>query len=202
MRWAPNNSLQPWILCLTRHSEPTYNNQTDECHTSNPNLVCSVYGRVLTLQASEISILFTKMFTVVWEILIAFVNDSVADWSSDLHLLLTYYGLYIHLPHTGMILSLRPANKRRRYKVTPSLIGLAQTCNQPCHILSSTLCKHVYVYCHSVCNVIRQINMLSFTMNYHYSYRNPGMQFTINNDKIKLDKLIQWLPTAVSCLNS
>ena len=27
----------------------------------------------------------------------------------------------------GLILGLRPANERRRYKVTPSLIGLAQT---------------------------------------------------------------------------
>ena len=30
----------------------------------------------------------------------------------------------------GMILSLRPANERRRYKVTPSLIGWAQILNQ------------------------------------------------------------------------
>ena len=28
---------------------------------------------------------------------------------------------------TGLILGLRPANERRRYKVTPSLIGWAQT---------------------------------------------------------------------------
>ena len=38
----------------------------------------------------------------------------------------------IHLAHTGiaftgLILGLRPANQRRRYKVTPSLIGWAQT---------------------------------------------------------------------------
>ena len=31
----------------------------------------------------------------------------------------------------GLILGLRPANERRRYKVTPSLIGCAQTWNQP-----------------------------------------------------------------------
>ena len=29
--------------------------------------------------------------------------------------------------NTGLILGLRPANGRRRYKVTPSLIGWAQT---------------------------------------------------------------------------
>ena len=34
------------------------------------------------------------------------------------------------LANTGMILGLPPANKRRRYKVTPSLIGWAQTQNQ------------------------------------------------------------------------
>ena len=31
--------------------------------------------------------------------------------------------------HTGLILGLRPANERRRYKVTPSQIGWAQTKN-------------------------------------------------------------------------
>ena len=35
---------------------------------------------------------------------------------------------------SGLILDLCPANKRRRYKVTPSLIGWAQTWNQPCII--------------------------------------------------------------------
>ena len=30
-----------------------------------------------------------------------------------------------------VILGLRPANERRRYKVTPSLIGWAQAKNQP-----------------------------------------------------------------------
>ena len=33
---------------------------------------------------------------------------------------------------TGQILGLRPANERRRYKVTPSPIDWAQTWNQPC----------------------------------------------------------------------
>ena len=38
---------------------------------------------------------------------------------------------------TGLILGLYPANGRRRYKVTPSLIGWAQTSNQSCSILDS-----------------------------------------------------------------
>ena len=33
----------------------------------------------------------------------------------------------IHHEYTGLILGLRPANERRRYKVTPPLIGWAQT---------------------------------------------------------------------------
>ena len=33
---------------------------------------------------------------------------------------------------TWLIPGLCPANERRRYKVTPSLIGRAQTHNQPC----------------------------------------------------------------------
>ena len=32
-----------------------------------------------------------------------------------------------HRPMAWLILGLRPANERRRYKVTPSLIGWAQT---------------------------------------------------------------------------
>ena len=32
-------------------------------------------------------------------------------------------------------IGLRPANKRRRYKVTPSLIGWVQTYNQPRYIM-------------------------------------------------------------------
>ena len=40
--------------------------------------------------------------------------------------------------YTGMILGLRPANERRRYKVTPSLIGWAQTLNQPWIINTTT----------------------------------------------------------------
>ena len=38
------------------------------------------------------------------------------------------YGVsFSSLKNAGLILGLRPANERRRYKVTPSLIGRAQT---------------------------------------------------------------------------
>ena len=43
-----------------------------------------------------------------------------------------------------LILGLRPANERRHYKVTPSLIGWAQTQNQPCDITES-LTNHINV---------------------------------------------------------
>ena len=36
--------------------------------------------------------------------------------------------------NSGLILDLRPANERRRYKETPSLIGCAQTKTQSCRI--------------------------------------------------------------------
>ena len=37
---------------------------------------------------------------------------------------------------TGLILGLRPANERRRYFVTTSLIGRVQAYNQPCSVYS------------------------------------------------------------------
>ena len=45
-----------------------------------------------------------------------------------------------HYQIPGLILGLRPANGRRRYKVTPPLIGWAQTQNQPLNtMLADTL---------------------------------------------------------------
>ena len=41
------------------------------------------------------------------------------------------YGRLLNI-NSGLILSLRPVNERRRYKVTPSLIGWAQTWNHLC----------------------------------------------------------------------
>ena len=49
---------------------------------------------------------------------------------------------YIVYAFTGLILGLRPANERRRYKVTTSLIGWAQTWNQPWFIQAKTIPKH------------------------------------------------------------
>ena len=37
------------------------------------------------------------------------------------------------------LLGLRPANERRRYKVTPTFIGCVQTYNQPCIFVSRWL---------------------------------------------------------------
>ena len=42
-----------------------------------------------------------------------------------------FFGLFTSYTWRG-ILSLHPANRRRHYKVTPSLIGWAQTIDQPC----------------------------------------------------------------------
>ena len=46
---------------------------------------------------------------------------------------------WTHAPvynHSELILGMRPANERRRYKVTPSFIGWAQTSNQPCKLIA------------------------------------------------------------------
>ena len=43
--------------------------------------------------------------------------------------------LLFYAEHAGLIIGLRPANERRCYKVTPSLIGWAQTQNQPWHAI-------------------------------------------------------------------
>ena len=47
-------------------------------------------------------------------------------------------GLLIYYGYTGLILRLRPANERRRYFVTTSLIGWAHTKNQRCYSLVSS----------------------------------------------------------------
>ena len=51
---------------------------------------------------------------------------------STVHLMLLGVIVLLYIPrwlyhNAGLILDLRPANERRRYKVTPSLIGWAQT---------------------------------------------------------------------------
>ena len=43
---------------------------------------------------------------------------------------------------TGLIRGLRPANERHRYKVMLSLIGWAQTKNQPYHYIKFNLSSH------------------------------------------------------------
>ena len=44
---------------------------------------------------------------------------------------------------SGLILGLRPANERRCYKVTPSLIGWAQTQNQPWLLCQGAMCQAI-----------------------------------------------------------
>ena len=57
---------------------------------------------------------------------------------------------YPYAEHAGLIVGLRPANERHRYKVTPSLIGWVQTQNQPWHaiMLSDPLFSlHFIIHC-------------------------------------------------------
>ena len=48
-------------------------------------------------------------------------RQDLTKWHQELHTI------------TALILGLRPANEKRRYFVTTSLIGWAQTWNQPCY---------------------------------------------------------------------
>ena len=43
------------------------------------------------------------------------------------------------LHHAGLILGLRPANEKRRYFVTTSLIGWVEAMIQPCHVISVSI---------------------------------------------------------------
>ena len=51
-------------------------------------------------------------------------------WRGNVPTLVCHNFLAMFLSVTGLILGLRPANERRRYKVTLSLTGWAQTLNQ------------------------------------------------------------------------
>ena len=53
-----------------------------------------------------------------------------------------------YLDDTGLIVGLRPANERRRYFVTTSLIDWPRAWNQPCDIsweIQKCQCMHVYI---------------------------------------------------------
>ena len=91
-------------------------------------LLCAVCFVVLT---NELSYVFK---TILLGAKICMVIFSYAS-SSPLR---TYRACYLgsqygdNYPRSGLILGLRPANERRRYFVTTSIIGWAQAWNQPC----------------------------------------------------------------------
>ena len=47
-------------------------------------------------------------------------------WTSLANLVTHFKIEYPYMKYVGLILSFRPANERRRYKVTPSLVGWTQ----------------------------------------------------------------------------
>ena len=89
----------------------------------NVNFVISVHKTLLvTILFITIS-LYTLRFVFTW------------PWYLDIDKIVKRIGFYNvqnvgfrinYFDRAGMILGLRPANGRRRYKVTPSLIGWAQ----------------------------------------------------------------------------
>ena len=86
---------------------------------------------------------------------------------------LTYYTKFYDL--IGFILCMRPANERRRYIVTSSLIGWAHTQNDPCLIIQ-ILYRHVDITCkimtksgHNFAHVMTAELPLLFTSGQHTS---------------------------------
>ena len=85
-------------------------------------------------------------------------TSHIAAWSQlkmDLKMHLPVTHVYLSgacIPISGLIPGLRPANERRRYKVTPSLIGCVQTWNQPCILICATefplVHKHIFFKFH------------------------------------------------------
>ena len=69
--------------------------------------------------------------------------------------------------NTGLILGLHPSNERRRYKVTPSLIGWAQTKKQPCNICGApTIIMNIWTHsglvkAHGVLELGQNCNVVS-----------------------------------------
>ena len=68
------------------------------------------------------------------------VHISVAKWCIVVYEISALWGMcnrsiQIVVVTSGLILALHPAYERRRYKVTPSLIGWAQTYNHRCNIM-------------------------------------------------------------------
>ena len=79
----------------------------------------------LRLQAMPSLIGWVQTYNQPWVIIVS-ADDLVPNGArpSAHHWLQCFVGF---LPCSGLILGLRPANERRRYKVTLSLIGWAQT---------------------------------------------------------------------------
>ena len=72
--------------------------------------ICDLYSTILQLQKSIKDDITDNLYLYIWNVRNELRKDHIS----------------------GLILGLHPANERRRYKVTPSLIGWAQTWNHPC----------------------------------------------------------------------
>ena len=64
---------------------------------------------------------------------------------------------------SGLILGWRPANEKRRYIVTTSLIGWAQVSNQPC------ILNHFLYMCQYMCQQFVQVQLKLVIISYEDS---------------------------------
>ena len=102
------------------------------CSWSSADRRCSNYIWVINDLIVNWGAAYIRDFTVTeWTPL--YLNDYTLSQHFDLFWsLLLWFGIGQFYSCRVTLQGLRPANKRRRYKVTPSLIGWAQTYNQPC----------------------------------------------------------------------
>ena len=86
-----------------------------------------------------------------------------------------------YIASSGLILGVRPANERHRYKVTASLIGWAQTQNQPWNIIykgaeyrwllvvnSLRPIQHVHYFVHNIFKLIFFMKIVAFQFTFHW----------------------------------
>ena len=120
--WENNGTKKFCTIVLVLACVITIKNTTILMNSvKQPNAICQCSAQVMDCQTGD------KLFPEL-------LNFNHAPWHHMASL--GHNELKTHAPvcsvwlidiHTGLILGLPPSNERRRYKVTPSLIGWAQT---------------------------------------------------------------------------
>ena len=121
--WCHHELLQPSQCC-----ERMKKGHTVKCHNNTPIYHVITYHTVKTVAVSKSDFRITTdspYFALLGELWGVCCEDLKENWLCYIGIML-YIGMFVE-NISGLFLGLRPANERHRYKVTPSLIGWAQT---------------------------------------------------------------------------